>query len=190
MPVFAPPAPVVNQYPGDRFVFVGCCDERVRPENGRLAGKTAALDVKGQMALDLETQPSDGLPYQYTLEGDVEDVSRQHIAGRASFVVHPAPWYIGLKRPSLFVDQKDGVSTAVVAVAPDGKPIAGVRVSQPSAAAARSAAASPQSSSTSLAARSRSAWLSVNVVMLVSGERTCHRQFTPLAAGIEEQISR
>jgi uncharacterized protein YfaS (alpha-2-macroglobulin family) len=127
-PVFAPPAPVVNQYPSDRFVFVGCCDEGVRPETGRLAGKTATLDEKGQMPLNLETQPSDGLPYQYTLEGDVEDVSRQHIAGRASFVVHPAPWYIGLKRPSLFVNQKDGVSTAIVAVAPDGKPVAGVKV--------------------------------------------------------------
>ena len=127
-PVFAPPAVIVNRYPNDRFVFVGCCEEGVRPESGRLAGKIATLDPKGQLALDLETQPSDGLPYQYTLEADVEDVSRQHIAGRASLVVHPAAWYIGLKRPSLFVDQKGGLTTAVVAVAPDGKPVAGVNV--------------------------------------------------------------
>ena len=126
--MFTPPAAIANVYPDDRFVFVGCCDENVHPESGRLAGKTAALDAKGQLALDLETQPSDGLPYQYTVEGDVEDVSRQHIAGRASFVVHPAPWYVGLKRPPLFVDQKDGLSTAIVAVAPDGKPVAGVKV--------------------------------------------------------------
>ena len=38
------------------------------------------------------------MPYIYTLEGDVEDVSRQHIANRASLMVHPAPWYIGLQQ--------------------------------------------------------------------------------------------
>ena len=37
----------------------------------------------------------------YTLEGDVEDVSRQHIANRASITVHPAPWYVGVRRPAL-----------------------------------------------------------------------------------------
>src|SRR5262245_13050724 len=127
-PVFSPPAAIVNEYPVDRFAFVGCCDEDRRPEIGRLSGNTANLDSKGQIALDLETKASDGLPYQYTLEGDVEDVSRQHIAGRSSFMVHPAPWYVGVKRPTLFVNQKDGLSTAVVAVAPDGKAIPGVKV--------------------------------------------------------------
>src|SRR5206468_805233 len=80
------------------------------------------------LALDLETRPSDGYPYEYTLEGDVEDVSRQHIANRASFVVHPAPWYVGLKRPSLFVDQQGGLNTEIVAVSPDGTPVSGVDV--------------------------------------------------------------
>ena len=55
-------------------------------------------------------------------------MSRQHIAGRASFVVNPAPWYVGLQRPPLFVEEKEGLTTAVVAVAPDGKPVAGVKV--------------------------------------------------------------
>ena len=127
-PVFGAPNAIVNAYPADRFAFVGCCAEAIRPESGRLASKTAALDAKGQIAIDLETQPSDGLPYQYTLEGDVEDVSRQHIAGRAAFVVHPAPWYVGLQRPALFLDQKAGFKTAVVAVSPDGTPVSGVQV--------------------------------------------------------------
>ena len=127
-PVFTAPSAVLNQYPSDRFVFVGCCDDKVRGNGGVLQRNAAKLDAKGQLAVDLDTQPSDGLPYQYTLEGDVEDVSRQHIANRASFVVHPAPWYIGLQRPPLFVEQKNGASTAIVAVAPDGKPVAGVKV--------------------------------------------------------------
>ena len=64
---------VLNRFPADRFAFVGCCDEGVRPESGQLGSKTAALDANGQLTLDLDTQPSDGLPYQYTIEGDVED---------------------------------------------------------------------------------------------------------------------
>ena len=64
----------------------------------------------------------------YSLEGDVEDVSRQHIANRASLLVHPAPWYIGLRRPSYFLQQKQGLKTEIVAVAPDGKVVPGVTV--------------------------------------------------------------
>jgi uncharacterized protein YfaS (alpha-2-macroglobulin family) len=127
-PFFQAPAAVTDKYPADRFAFVGCCEEGVRPEARNLGAKTASLDARGQLALDLDTQPSDGLPYQYTIEGDVEDVSRQHIAGRASLVVHPAPWYIGLQRPPLFLEQKDGLKTSVVAVGPDGTPVPGVRV--------------------------------------------------------------
>ena len=51
------------------------------------------------------------MPYAYTLEGDVEDVSRQHIANRTSLVVHPAPWYIGIKQVPLFGEQRDGLKT-------------------------------------------------------------------------------
>jgi uncharacterized protein YfaS (alpha-2-macroglobulin family) len=127
-PVFQAPAGVLNKFPADRFAFVGCCDEPMRPESSQLAKQSAKLGANGQLTVDLDTQPSDGFPYQYSFEGDVEDVSRQHIAGRAGFVVHPAPWYVGLKRPPLFVDQKDGLRTEVVAVAPDGRAAAGVKV--------------------------------------------------------------
>ena len=68
------------------------------------------------------------MPYSYTLEGDVEDVSRQHIANRASLTVHPAPWYIGVRRPPYFVEQKNGLKTELVAVRPDGTLAAGVPV--------------------------------------------------------------
>ena len=74
--------------------------------------RRATLDAERAADARSRHQAERRLPYQYTLEGDVEDVSRQHIAGRASFVVHPAPWYIGLQRPSLFVEQKDGLSTS------------------------------------------------------------------------------
>ena len=99
---------------------------------------------KGQLQLDLDTPASDGRPYQYTFEGDVEDVSRQHIAGRASTLVHPAPWYIGLQRPSLFVSQKDGLNTAVVAVSPRGTAAPGVPVERRSSKCSTTACAAPK----------------------------------------------
>ena len=68
------------------------------------------------------------MPYSYTLEGDVEDVSRQHIANRASLVVHPAPWYIGVKRVPLFNEQRDGLKTELIAVGLDGQPVPGVAI--------------------------------------------------------------
>jgi len=127
-PMLSAPHAVLAKFPADRFQFVGCCDEGVRFEGSQLASKTAATAANGQLTLDLDTEPSDGIPYQYTFEGDVEDVSRQHIAGSASFVVHPAPWYIGLRRPALFVEQKGGLTTSVVAVGLDGTPVAGLNV--------------------------------------------------------------
>jgi len=62
------------------------------------------------------------------LEGDVEDVSRQHIANRASVTIHPAPWYVGIRAPSYFVDQKTGLKTEIVTVSPGGAVVADVPV--------------------------------------------------------------
>ena len=83
--------------------------------------ETRTLTVTGNLSVDLQTERNAGVPYSYTLEGDVEDVSRQHIANRAGVVVHPAPWYVGLKRPDYFVEQKKGLVTEVVTVSPAGQ---------------------------------------------------------------------
>jgi hypothetical protein len=76
----------------------------------------------------LSTTASDGLPWEYSLEGDVEDVSRQHIANRAAATVHPANWYVGIRRLPYFAEQKNGVKTEIVAAGLDGTAIAGVPV--------------------------------------------------------------
>ncbi|HEV3484376.1 MAG TPA: alpha-2-macroglobulin family protein, partial [Vicinamibacterales bacterium] len=93
-----------------------------------VARHEATLTTAGDLALTLDTRRDAGVPLRYTLEGDVEDVSREHIANRTSLVVHPAPWYIGLREPPYFVEQKSGFKTEVVAVAPDGRSVSGVEV--------------------------------------------------------------
>ena len=82
----------------------------------------------GELSLDLPTRLDAGVPYLYTLEADIEDVSRQHIANRATVTVHPADWYIGVRRPNYFIEQKTGLKTELVSVTPAGQVIAGVPI--------------------------------------------------------------
>ena len=124
----APPA-ITERFGDDRWVFVGstALEER-RPEAGDIRSEEERLSTEGQLALTLETKRDAGVPYVYRLEGDVEDASRQHIANRAAIVVHPAPWYVGVRRPSYFLEQKTGLKTEIVSVGLDGAPVAGVPV--------------------------------------------------------------
>ena len=126
-PVGQAPAAVREKFPEDRWLFVGW-SERPIGESGEIRRDEATLTVGGTQDLTLETKLDAGIPYSYTLEGDVEDVSRQHIANRASITVHPAPWYVGIRQPSYFVEQKAGLKTEVVTVSPQGTAVAGVPV--------------------------------------------------------------
>ena len=111
---------------GDRWTFVGSVERQ--PDESPVVSREAKTPRTGDLTLDLPTKLDAGVPYQYSLEADVEDVSRQHIANRAALVVHPAPWYIGLRRPAYFVDQKAGLKTEVIAISPAGSVVAGVPV--------------------------------------------------------------
>ncbi|HKY22459.1 MAG TPA: MG2 domain-containing protein [Vicinamibacterales bacterium] len=120
------PAAIAEHFTDSRFVFAGDCDGVFGTE--QVAGAETTLDSNGQFTTTLATPVTLGRPYRYTLEGDVEDVSRQHIAGRASFIVHPTPWYVGVMLPAYFIDQKQGLESAVVAVSNEGAIVPGVPV--------------------------------------------------------------
>ncbi|MEO8071247.1 MAG: alpha-2-macroglobulin family protein, partial [Acidobacteriota bacterium] len=120
------PQPILDRFPDDRYKFGYDPDNDRNAE--RTAGADATLDGGGRLSVTAPSARDVDFAYRYTLEGDVEDVSRQHIANRASVVVHPAPWYIGLQRPSYFVDTATGASVGVVAVDLRGNPVAGVAV--------------------------------------------------------------
>ncbi len=124
---YGAPKAITEKFPDDRWLFVGSLDEE-RQLTGDLRREEAKLGKAGDLPLTLETKRDASVPFVYTLEGDVEDVSRQHIANRASLVVHPAPWYVGVRRPSYFLEQKAGLKTEIVAVALDGTPAPGVPV--------------------------------------------------------------
>ncbi|MEO5894319.1 MAG: MG2 domain-containing protein, partial [Vicinamibacterales bacterium] len=123
------PSAITEKFGEDRWVFVGYSERDENPaESGPVRSEEAKLTKDGTLPLKLETRRDAGVPFTYTLEGDVEDVSRQHIANRGSVVVHPAPWYVGIRRPSYFLEQQSGLKTEIVAVALDGTAAAGVPV--------------------------------------------------------------
>ena len=125
-PVFSVPAAITERYPESRYEFVGYRD--VPSDVAPVASDETQLDAQGHFAKEVATEAAAGIPYQYSFEADIEDASRQHIANRASLVVHPAPWYIGLRRPRGFVEQKAGLATDVIVTNLEGEPIEGVAV--------------------------------------------------------------
>ena len=129
-PLFDVPRAIADRFPPERYAML---DEEEDPEQHQrapqaLEEKDAVLGADGQLALDLETDLRGGRPYQYQLEAEVTDLSRQAIAGRASFRVDPAPWYVALRRPPFFVGIDAGVDTEVAAVDLAGQATAGVAV--------------------------------------------------------------
>ena len=127
-PIRSAPAAVVDKFPGDRWEFVGWSERGDTAVAGEVGRDEGTLTKAGELPLALTPQADAGVPYMYTLEGDVEDVSRQHLANRSSLLVHPAPWYIGLRRSSYFLQQKAGLNTEIVTVAPNGEVVSGVSV--------------------------------------------------------------
>jgi uncharacterized protein YfaS (alpha-2-macroglobulin family) len=122
-----PPA-IVDRWPADRYEFLGHDWEEPWPSPVTIAQNEATLDAKGLLKLPLETTKDAGAPFEYRLEGVVTDVTRQQIAGRASYRVDPAPWYLGLRRPPFFAEQSSGIDTEIVAAGLDGLAVAGVNV--------------------------------------------------------------
>lgn len=83
---------------------------------------TRTLDVKGQalvqVALDAKEQSK---TESLTLEAEVQDLSAQTQAGRASVLVHPAQYYLGLKQPTKrFLSVGAELPVDVVALSPKG----------------------------------------------------------------------
>ena len=124
-PLWEVPRKIADRYPADQWEFLGGHTTR---NVIIIETKEQKLNAKGELKLTLDTDLTDGEPWAYELEGDVTDVSRQHIANRTSFRVDPAPWYIGLHRMPYFGEAAKGIDTTVVAAALDGTATPGVNV--------------------------------------------------------------
>ena len=122
------PQKITDRWPEERYAFLGRDWSLGSISRQQLQQEEGKLDAKGELRLSLDTQKDAGVPYEYQLEGVVTDVTRQQIAGRASFRVDPAPWYLGVLRPPYFADTTKGIDTEIVAAGLDGLAVGGVNV--------------------------------------------------------------
>ena len=125
--VYSAPPAILDKFIPEQWTFIGYDDDEQR-ENPTLLSDTGTTSAGGELNVQVQTVRTAGRPYTYVFEAEVEDVSRQRIAGRASRLVHPAPWYVGVKRVPYFADQKTGVQTALIAVTPEGVVTPGVAI--------------------------------------------------------------
>jgi uncharacterized protein YfaS (alpha-2-macroglobulin family) len=116
---YGAPASLLRNFPREGFDFGVPATYYGRTE---IKADEDTTGDAGEFDVELETSKSDGIRYDYQIEGEVTDVSRQRIANRASITVHPAAVYVGVKLP-YFVDQPSGVSASLVALTPDGAPV-------------------------------------------------------------------
>jgi uncharacterized protein YfaS (alpha-2-macroglobulin family) len=100
-------------------------DRNEKPELARIREPPPS---GGEFTIPVQTARTGGRPYTYVFEAEVEDVSRQRIAGRAQRLVHPAPWYVGVKKDSVLCGSEAGVQTALIAVTPEGVATPGVPI--------------------------------------------------------------
>lgn len=126
---YGAPAAVLERFPQERWTFLGWdWEEGTDSSRITISTKDEALKEGGDLLLKLDTDVKAGAPFDYELEGDVTDVTRQHIAGRTSFRVDPAPWYIGIRTPPYFTESKEGLDTEIVAASLTGIATPGVTV--------------------------------------------------------------
>lgn len=87
------------------------------------------LNASGTANLSANTEIiSNGSPYRYRIEAAVQDVSNQRISSSATVLVHPADFYVGLKRKENgFAKKGSKVEVNYILVSPDGEKISSVK---------------------------------------------------------------
>lgn len=80
-------------------------DNQPQDSSGFFASGEGKADAKGELFVKAGVTEAPGeKPYTYTFEAEVTDVNRQAVAGRATVMVHPAKYYVGLRSPAYFLE--------------------------------------------------------------------------------------
>ena len=97
--------------------------------SGLFASGNGTIDGQGNLTVDAGKADAPGdRPTAYTIEAEVQDVSRQTVAGRTSVLLHPASFYIGISARSIFTTAGQALRLPVIAAKPDGTRLAGVSI--------------------------------------------------------------
>jgi uncharacterized protein YfaS (alpha-2-macroglobulin family) len=124
---FAPPSTDGLVLDDDAYAW-GLAD--ASPRAGEIQSSEGSLSERGTFGgAALLAMPHQHGPEVVSIEGEVEDVSRQTIAGRTSAIVHPGEFYVAIKPPKeMFVAKGTNLRPEVAAIEPSGRRRAGVPV--------------------------------------------------------------
>ncbi|HEX4383704.1 MAG TPA: MG2 domain-containing protein [Myxococcales bacterium] len=96
-------------------------DNHPAQDNGSTAAGNGVIGKDGTLRVDAGKLEAPGdRTARYTLEAEVADVSRQRSAGRASVLVHPAAYYVGLGASALFAKTGEPLALPVITAKPNG----------------------------------------------------------------------
>jgi alpha-2-macroglobulin len=128
-PVHHVPAPIGKQFPADRYAFgYQWRHDPETPWNYDVANRNETLAADGSLEVMQATTAETDYAVSFQLEASVEGVGGQHIANRASAVLHPASMYVGIARPPFLVDASKPLTVEFLAAGLDGTSRAGVPV--------------------------------------------------------------
>ncbi len=97
-------------------------DGEPEPSGDVVATGTGKTDALGGLAIaGVKAEASADRTWEYAVEAEVEDLSRQRVAERVQLVVHPASLYAGVKRPNGFATAGKPLELELVAVTPAGE---------------------------------------------------------------------
>ncbi|MBK7861550.1 MAG: alpha-2-macroglobulin [Archangiaceae bacterium] len=101
-------------------------DRQPEEASNFFASGDGRVDVKGELPIVPGKVEAPGdKPWSYTVEGEVEDVNRQAVAGRKELTVHPAQLYVGLRAPTGFMQAGNEYGLDTVVVDTEGKRVKG-----------------------------------------------------------------
>ena len=95
----------------------------------QIASFSGKLSNTGTAELSCQAAASEGiigLPYRYSAEVSITDISNQQISARNTVMVHPAALYIGLARPENltgFAQKGQKLTFPFILASPDGNPL-------------------------------------------------------------------
>ena len=116
---FSPHHTVLKDY---RFGVEGYGIDHVASFSGKLSN-TGTAELSCQAAA---SEGIIGLPYRYSAEVSITDISNQQISARNTVMVHPAALYIGLARPENltgFAQKGQKLTFPFILASPDGNPL-------------------------------------------------------------------
>ncbi|MFH1177141.1 MAG: alpha-2-macroglobulin family protein, partial [Acidobacteriota bacterium] len=121
--------PPGSRWDGWELAPVAFASDDSEPAPDVVAQGEAVLDGAGRYAVQVpRVEAAKGFPVTLEAEAEVSDIDRQSSAARARAIVLPGEFALGVERPPFFVKASDRLQARVVALAPDGGMLPGVKV--------------------------------------------------------------